>query len=49
MTKTTKKTAKITISDIDISKKSENWLKDVTDNELNLTHGGCCRCWCYIL
>ncbi|NEO88921.1 MAG: hypothetical protein F6K56_01005 [Moorea sp. SIO3G5] len=40
MANITKKMANITIADIDLSKESESLIKDVTDNELNLTHGG---------
>lgn len=40
MANITKQTAKITIADIAPSKESENFIKDVNDNELNLTHGG---------
>ncbi|NEO43785.1 MAG: hypothetical protein F6K55_06450 [Moorea sp. SIO4A3] len=40
MTNIAKQNSKITIADIDISKSNDNLLKEVTDNELNLTHGG---------
>ncbi|WP_293051661.1 MULTISPECIES: hypothetical protein [unclassified Moorena] len=32
--------ANITIADIAPSKESESFIKDLSDNELNLTHGG---------
>ena len=51
MANITKKMANITIADIAPSKESESFIKDVNDNELNLTNGGCCCCCCccYVL
>ncbi|NEO70185.1 hypothetical protein [Moorena sp. SIO3H5] len=40
MANITKQNAKITIADIDPSKEPENLIKNVSENELNLTHGG---------
>ena len=40
MANITKQNAKITIADITSSKEAENFIKYVSDHELNLTHGG---------
>ncbi|NEP51692.1 MAG: hypothetical protein F6K65_24010 [Moorea sp. SIO3C2] len=40
MANLTKQTSKITIADVAPSKESESFIKDVNDNELNLTNGG---------